>query len=340
MAALNNPQTIERQQFFTGQRLFASDIQDIEALNRDMRWRHNQSLHSPGVGMGYHMDANVGDREVSVRPGYAIDAQGREMVLLHRQVLSVPAVADDGFGDPAYFDLALSYPDDRSLQEAESENQILWSNTAARLRDEPIFHWIALDHKLQPKDDSLKADIKNGMKIILKRLSVLNCRIKQIKTDIKIRQAQPEKPPYIFAGKSYPQWSFWQEGGKTIGLRAKVDTTCSKFNNAPQYFANVSGGRFVISEIAKYLNFIYYNDRTQNRFLLDGITHITRAENVPLESGFELRLLMPIALVVNSDGYLVVNPSDFFDNDINNINNVLNALRWHIIWVGVEGGVQ
>lgn len=332
MAILNNSQAIERRQFFTGQRLLASDMQDIEALNRDMRWRHNQSLHSPGIGMGYIVDAEVGNSEIAIRPGYAIDAQGREMVLLHRQVISVPPVANDGFGNPAYYDLAISYPDDRSLQEAEGENQILWSNTAVRLKDEPIFHWIELDHNLQPKDDSLKADIKNGMKIILKRVSILNCRIKQIKTDIKIRRAQPEKLPYIFAGKSYPQWTFWQEGGITIGLRAQVDTTCARFNTAPQYFASVSGGRFVNSEIVQYLNI------EQVPFLLDGLLNIATAGKVPLERGFELRLLMPDAAVMNSGGYpIVVNPGGFFNmNDIDYINNILSALTWHIVWLGIE----
>ena len=44
---------IERLQFFNGQRLFASDLQGLEAFSRGMRWLHNKSLHQPGIGNGF-----------------------------------------------------------------------------------------------------------------------------------------------------------------------------------------------------------------------------------------------------------------------------------------------
>mgnify|MGYP001036441712 CR=1 FL=1 len=52
--AVYGTQFLERIQFFNGQRLFASDLQALEAFNREMRWLHNQSLHQPGVGSGGH----------------------------------------------------------------------------------------------------------------------------------------------------------------------------------------------------------------------------------------------------------------------------------------------
>ena len=92
-----------------------------------------------------------------------------------------------------------------------------------RLRDEPIFHWVELDQNLQPKDDSLKADIKYGIKIILKRMAVQNCRIKQVYYDLKPRQAQPQKLPYIFSGNSYPKPELWTIGfGESAALRAPM----------------------------------------------------------------------------------------------------------------------
>ena len=81
MAFFEQNQFLERLQFFNGQRLFASDLQQLEAFNREMRWLHNQSLHQAGVGNGLEVTGQKGDREVKIMPGYAIDALGREIVL-------------------------------------------------------------------------------------------------------------------------------------------------------------------------------------------------------------------------------------------------------------------
>ena len=81
MAIIGETQFLERIQFFNGERLFATDLQTLEAFNREMRWLHNQSLHQPGVGSGYAVAGNVGDRQVTVSPGYALDSLGREIIL-------------------------------------------------------------------------------------------------------------------------------------------------------------------------------------------------------------------------------------------------------------------
>src|SRR5579884_4221766 len=81
MAVIGGTQFLERLQFFNGQRLFAGDLQALEAFNREMRWLHNQSLHQAGVGSGYAVSGAKGDREVIITPGYAIDACGHEIVL-------------------------------------------------------------------------------------------------------------------------------------------------------------------------------------------------------------------------------------------------------------------
>ena len=52
MGILDETGFVERPAFFNGQRLFDSDLQALEAFNREMRWLHNQSLHQPGIGRG------------------------------------------------------------------------------------------------------------------------------------------------------------------------------------------------------------------------------------------------------------------------------------------------
>ena len=62
MGILEETRFIERLQFFDGQRLFASDLQGLEAFNREMRWLHNRSLHQPGIGSGFAVYGKKGDR--------------------------------------------------------------------------------------------------------------------------------------------------------------------------------------------------------------------------------------------------------------------------------------
>ena len=88
MQFIDATRSVERQRFFDGQRLFADDMQAIEAFNREMRWLHNQSLHQPGVGNGFAVHGKKGDREVAVGAGYAIDDLGREIGL--RQPAALP----------------------------------------------------------------------------------------------------------------------------------------------------------------------------------------------------------------------------------------------------------
>src|SRR5216117_3885194 len=99
MSILDETQFVERQRFFNGQRLFADDLQALEEFNREMRWLHNRSLHQPGIGNGFAINANKGDRQVTISPGYGIDSLGREIVLTHTLIEPIPPVAGDGKGN-------------------------------------------------------------------------------------------------------------------------------------------------------------------------------------------------------------------------------------------------
>ena len=205
MAIIGERQFLERLQFFNGQRLFASDLQSLEALNRELRWLHNQSLHQPGVGSGYAVTGSKGDREVTIAPGYAIDALGREIVLTTTRVESVPPIAHDGTGQPVFYDLTVSYPDDSELEETETREGICLPRGVVRLREEPVFCWVRLNENLQPADESLKAQIQNGLKILLAQAEVFNCQLRQPLSIAQRRNARPAKQPYIACGKTSPK---------------------------------------------------------------------------------------------------------------------------------------
>src|SRR5262249_22840904 len=121
MAQIGSTRFLERVEFFNGERLFAADLQTLEEFQREMRWLHNRSLHQPGVASGFTVAGEKGDRQVSVKPGYALDSSGREIVLTETDhAEAVPPVADDGLGNPVTFYLTVSYPAILQAQTAQT----------------------------------------------------------------------------------------------------------------------------------------------------------------------------------------------------------------------------
>src|SRR5688500_15874219 len=172
MTIFDRSRFVERMKFFDGQRLFATDLQELEACNREMRWLHNQSLHQPGIGRGYAVSGEKGDRQVIVEPGYAIDAAGREIVLTRSQVIQVPPVASDEKGQSVFYDLTVAYQE-TDLEEVEFRDGLCDARGAIRLREAPVFCWIRLerdeDGQLRPAaglGKDLQKDIQEGRKII------------------------------------------------------------------------------------------------------------------------------------------------------------------------------
>ncbi len=255
MSIIDETKFVERFQFFNGQRLFASDLQGLDEFNRQMRWLHNQSLHQPGVGSGYAVNGKKGDREVTIGAGYAVDADGREIILTETFTLPIPPVAGNK-GDPIFFDLAVSYPDDAALEEAETREGICTDRGVIRLREKPVFCWIELaGDQLAPKKQKLKFDMQNGLKIRLARIAVLDC---QLYADVSLAErlnARPALTPYMFSAteavvglKDFHSEAIQGSGiPDTFGIPAlitgKVDTSAAEFLTTPEYQAHFIGDR-------------------------------------------------------------------------------------------------
>lgn len=264
---------IERLQFFDGQRLLAGDLQGLEAFNREMRWLHNRSLHQPGIGNGFAVSGKKGERDVKIGPGYAIDRDGREIVLLQDQIEPIPPVASNQDGSPVVFDLTVSYPGDADLEEVETRQGICSQpGGAVRMKEEPIFCWVELGVDGQPKDAAIKLDILTGVRIVLARAEVLNC---QLNKDVSIAQrlnARPASQPYVCCGEVKPEWQPWivaplnasgffSSAGRVevfqtlfsaitflpavipVGLTAIIDTSDCGFLTTPCYSARIVGPR-------------------------------------------------------------------------------------------------
>jgi hypothetical protein len=257
--AIYGTQFLERIQFFNGERLFASDLQSLETFNREMRWLHNQSLHQAGIGSGYAVAGARGDRQVTVTPGYALNSMGQEIILTENHVEPIPPVADNGAGASVFYDLTVSYPDDTDLKPSETRDGICLPAGAVRLREEPVFCWVQLgDDGVQPVDSQLKDRIQAGLFIVLTRIEVFNCQLKQPVSIAQRKNARPSRQPYIAAGEYTPAWASEFIGSATkaevdLSLRqasfppvvfsAVVDTKSGGFQAVPDYTARLIGER-------------------------------------------------------------------------------------------------
>jgi hypothetical protein len=325
MAIIGGTQFLERLQFFNGQRLFAQDLQEMESFNREMRWLHNQSLHQPGVGNGYGVVGNKGDRQVTITPGYAIDACGREIVLTQTHVEPVPPVAGDAAGNPIFYDLAVSYPNDADLVESQTRAGICLPQGAVRLREAPNFCWIQLGgDNLQPIDAQLKLEVQSNMRIVLARAQIKNCQLYQPLSTAQRRNARQSTRPRIVCGSVGPndlKWTVLQvtdPSGASVpwGLQAAIDTSSARFQTPPCYSAHVIGERL----------FTLGGAVGQTQFVLDGWVNIAS----PTAQGFLLQMVAP---ALESD---FLNPSDFFGGGDGDINSLLAGNGWNVVWLGVE----
>lgn len=247
--ALTDARYLERIRFFDGQRLLAPDLQTLESFNRQMRWLHNRSLHQAGIGSGYAVSGKKGDREVVVTPGYAIDAEGKEIVLTSTRTEPVPPVSGGGNGKPTVYDLAVSYPTDADLKETETREGACQSRGTVRLREEPVFCWVRLnDNGTASENEILKQRIHDGMLIVLAKAQVANCQLKQDVSVTQRRNARPPKQPRIAcAVATHPNWDKIN-GGDFKAWRAEINTASGSFGSIPSYTARVRSDDPVVQE--------------------------------------------------------------------------------------------
>jgi hypothetical protein len=331
MAIIGSTQFLERIQFFNGERLFASDLQGLEAFNREMRWLHNQSLHQCGVGSGFQVVGNVGDRQVTISPGYAIDSCGREIILTENQVLAIPPVSDNGSGGSVFYDLTVSYPSDSELTPSETRDGICMPTGVVRLREEPVFCWVRLSDdptNRQPQDLRLKQRITTGLFIVLAQAEIFNCQLRQPVSTAPRRNARPPKLPRVGCGL--------QTGGtawvgpnpaaptaSTLGVTfagsyytLPVVTTSAGFQAVPAYVARLAGSReFTTAATA--------GAAAGSPFLVDALINIV-SDTTLTATGFTLQIFPFYAVLDGS----TTGPA---------ITDVTTAVQqWNVSWLGIE----
>lgn len=325
MSTLSDSQFPERMTFFDGQRLFADDMNSIETFNREMRWLHNFSLHQPGIGKGFSVVGEKGASEITIGPGYAIDAQGREIVLNQEFEMQVPPVADDGFGEAQSYDLMVQYPDDVELEEVETQEGVCSGRGVIRLSEEPNFCWVEVNTEGEPVKASLKTLAEKGLLIRLARISILNCRLESPVSVTERRNARPAQQAFVVSGATgttnddATEWSNWVTNRTVIGAEVRVDTSKAGFVTTPSYQAHIMGERVF--------------ERDSNRYgralVLDGPVHLTDVS----ATEFTLRVYLPA--VLDEDFQELISAAREASEEL--LPRLLKDNKWHVVWMGVEG---
>lgn len=79
----------ERPRYFAGKLLTAEDFELEQRYNIEKRWLLNRMLRGPGVVSGLSVVADPKGK-ITVEPGFALDPQGREILVCRPQELAVP----------------------------------------------------------------------------------------------------------------------------------------------------------------------------------------------------------------------------------------------------------
>jgi hypothetical protein len=293
---------LDRITFFPGQRLLARDLSDVQRVDRELRWLHNRSLHTWGIGLGLGVTGEPGDSVVQVSPGYGTDCLGREIILAEPRARPIPAVAGDQQGKAVEFFLVAAYQGDGAQAVEERRAGTCLPDGTVRLAEEPSLTW------------KKRAGLREGHELVLAQVWILNCRLNRPVSLAVRRSARPSDQPYVAAGQTVPgktPWTAWTVGGTTLGVSVVVDTSAARFRSTPRYVAHIVGERAlppVPSALA--VDFSSLTGATPERFTLN--------------------VLLPDMSPLPYNPPPLRNPAVAPDL-------IRTTLLWRVTWMGVEG---
>lgn len=259
----------DRVTYKDGQRLTARDMKDDRRRDDWLRRLHTRYQHDTwGIALGLDVDKTNDDKGIRLKPGYAVDYLGRDILQAETIQLPVPTVVG-----PESYVLTLSYQEDAVFRERiELKNICLGSGLDPRL-ERPIRKWQRPD------------DVRFGPHVPVVQVVVENGAI-QGDLDRRVRRnAQPWVRPHIGSGTTERGRSGWREWGEgdnqQLGLELAVDTSEAGFTKTPFYFAILHGD--TLAETSGSLS----GSMSKNAMFLDGLRFLTDVR----QDGFIYRII-------------------------------------------------
>jgi hypothetical protein len=117
---------LRRLNYTNGQLLDVSDFTNEQDYHLKMRRRHNQLVHTWGIVAGLEVAAVDGDTDLVIKPGMAIDKEGREIVLIGPETEPVKLKDKTPPLRGTTFFLTLAYNDDEKDMAVKDKGNLMY----------------------------------------------------------------------------------------------------------------------------------------------------------------------------------------------------------------------
>jgi hypothetical protein len=210
-----------------GQPLTSRDMRDEKHNDDRFRYLHVRYLHRVwGIVWGY--DVTALDRQtVSVAPGFALDIDGREILLSETVTLTLPVLPT------SFLVLVARFAADDTYRQRQDLRCLCPNGIIAATGEHPEFLWRTVD------------EVRMGLDVPLAGAWVDAGRLQgPLNPDVR-RLARGEAQPRCFAGETQAGQTGWTvttdpNAAGVTWLEAEVDTSEAGFVYPPYYFARVS----------------------------------------------------------------------------------------------------
>jgi hypothetical protein len=272
---------------------------------------------------------------VTIGPGYAVDKQGREIILTHAQTLPVPPVASESNGQSVFFDLTIAYPADDDLEKVEFRRGVCQTQGAVRLREEPVFSWVRL--KRQENADStpvamntqIESEIAEGRRLVVARIEVLECQLAKDVSTAPRRSARPAQQPYIACGEDDVTGEPKLDKS-LITIKHVVDTTAASFLATPCYSVRLVGDRVFSDATPPFvvLTTVVIREASNKSFTVE-----IMLLPLPLDATTGGGQASTTSLTLGDTLTLNIAPNQATSDEAK---KKLAQRKWKLVWMGVE----
>jgi hypothetical protein len=230
--------------FRNDQRLTASDLNDQQQTVRMLQWIHNRTLHDWGVAEGCTVTELPDGRAVLVQPGYALDVEGREVIITEPTQLNLPAQkVSSGPNTQQTWLVTASYGEVQAPRNGDPSPYL--QGVPLRRLPEGVVGW------RDPEATENALRFEPGYDVILATVELKQGAVVSL-TSVGRRSAVPPKRPYIYASrqelkKSDPSDPPKRKAGTGVDPEllkkdwhwTKIDTSEAEFVGLPQYLFTI-----------------------------------------------------------------------------------------------------
>ncbi len=208
----------------------------------------------------------------------------------------VPAVADNGAGQPALYDLVVAYPSDDDLIPSETREAVCANGGVVRLHEEPVFCWVRLsDDGLSPVDPRLKDLVRQQMMVGTRARPDSELQAETGRVGGGSPQRASAAASKVASGvttlsmrKDFKRETLTESGVEIIKLSTTIDTTSGGFSAIPHYFTRLRTTNGLLLSLFMFGTVIQVSSEAPTSFVLEIFNSLqfvaAKARRVNLES--------------------------------------------------------